>query len=112
MKFADATNINRKSGAAEWRDLWCATRPSRILSGVPVISSWSLIWTRLTFSRPFGTGIDTPWGLVPFLVCWRLGKDWFAAVFGKQRGESKGVESGGGPLMTGVGRVMVILRQG
>jgi hypothetical protein len=24
MKFADATNINRKSGVAKWRDLLCA----------------------------------------------------------------------------------------
>jgi hypothetical protein len=24
MKFADATNLNRKSGVAKWRDLLCA----------------------------------------------------------------------------------------
>jgi hypothetical protein len=33
MKFDNATKFNRKSGVAQWRDLRCASRPSRILRG-------------------------------------------------------------------------------
>jgi hypothetical protein len=29
MKFADATNLDRKSGIAQWRDLLCAPAPAQ-----------------------------------------------------------------------------------
>ena len=31
MKFANATNINRKSGVAKWRDLLCAYPPNNCI---------------------------------------------------------------------------------
>ena len=42
MMCTNATMFHRKSGVAEWRDLRCAPRPSRILRGVLAISSRSL----------------------------------------------------------------------
>jgi len=38
MKFADATNLNRKSGVAQWRDLRCAFPSSNSEGRVPHIS--------------------------------------------------------------------------
>jgi hypothetical protein len=36
MKYINATEVNRKSGVAQWRDLRCAPRTSRIL-GYPLL---------------------------------------------------------------------------
>ena len=39
MKFANATNLNRKSGVAEWRDLLCAF-PNNNSSRVQLSTGW------------------------------------------------------------------------
>ena len=45
MKCTNATKVNRKSGGAEWRDLRCASRPSRI----PRLERESLLVEAVTF---------------------------------------------------------------
>jgi hypothetical protein len=36
MKLANATELNRKSGAAKWRDLLCAYLQTKAPTGCPI----------------------------------------------------------------------------
>jgi hypothetical protein len=49
MKIANATELNRKSGVAQWRDLLCACLPSK--AGCPISRALCEMWEMKLLSR-------------------------------------------------------------